>query len=156
MKILVLCGDPWHPARIAQEGLSVLEGSEFMFDWMENAREISPNLLMKYPLIILTKSNNVSSTDQTGWMTDTIQAAFSDYVRKGNGLLAIHSGTAEYEQKPVLRSLLGGIFTHHPEQCRGHGESAYGTPTLFRELLRSHARMNIISWQWMIHRRMYL
>jgi type 1 glutamine amidotransferase len=117
MKVFVLCGDPWHPARIAREGLSVLEGSEFMFDWMEDVREISPTLLMKYPLIILTKSNNVSSTDQTGWMTDTIQAAFFDYVHKGKGLLAIHSGTAEYEQKPVLHSLLGGVFTHHPEQC---------------------------------------
>jgi type 1 glutamine amidotransferase len=46
-----------------------------------------------------------------------VQAAFTEYVRKGNGLLAIHSGTAGYEQAPVLRSLLGGVFTHHPEQC---------------------------------------
>jgi type 1 glutamine amidotransferase len=68
-------------------------------------------------LAILTKANNVSSTDQTGWMTDDVQAAFVDYVHKGNGLLVIHSGTAEYQDKPVLRSLLGGVFTHHPEQC---------------------------------------
>lgn len=72
---------------------------------------------MTYPLVILTKSNNVSHTDQTGWMTDTVQAAFAEHVRKGNELLAPHSGTAEYEGKPVLRSLLGGVFQHHPEQC---------------------------------------
>jgi uncharacterized protein len=117
MKTLVLCGDYWHPAQIPREGLGALAGTEFTFDWLEDAREWSPASMMKYPLVILTKSNNVSTTDQTGWMTDAVQSGFSDYVRKGNGLLAIHSGTAEYEQKPVLRSLLGGVFNHHPEQC---------------------------------------
>lgn len=117
MKVLVLCDDYWHPAQIPREGLSALTGYEFTFDWMENARDWSPELMMAYPLVILTKSNNVSSTDQTDWMTDGVQATFADYVRKGNGLLAIHSGTADYEQKPILRSLLGGVFAHHPEQC---------------------------------------
>jgi uncharacterized protein len=78
---------------------------------------LSPEAMMTYPLVILTKSDNVSSNDQTSWMTDAVQAIFLEYVHQGNGLLAIHSGTAEYEQKPVLRSLLGGVFAHHPEQC---------------------------------------
>jgi type 1 glutamine amidotransferase len=117
MKVLVLCGDTWHPPRIAREGLEALSDSEFAFDWIEDTREWSSERMKTYPLVILTKSNNVSSTDQTGWMTDNVQALFSDYVSMGNGLLAIHSGTAEYELKPVLRSLLGGVFTHHPEQC---------------------------------------
>jgi len=140
MKTLVLCGDHWHPAQVARAGLEPLAGTEFTFDWVEDAREWSPETLMMYPLVILTKSNNVSTTDQTGWMTDPIQAAFSDYVRKGNGLLAIHSGTAEYEQKPVLRSLLGGVFTHHPEQCLvtmsprpGHPLSAGATPFTIKD-----------------------
>ncbi|MGZ9234665.1 MAG: ThuA domain-containing protein, partial [Anaerolineales bacterium] len=66
---------------------------------------------------------------------DIVQMAFSNYVHKGNGLLAIHSGTADYAQMPVLRSLLGGVFTHHPEQCpvnvnphAGHPLSAGGAP----------------------------
>jgi type 1 glutamine amidotransferase len=117
MKVLVLCDDYWHPARIPREGLSALTRAEFKFDWIENARDWSAQGMMQYPIVILTKSNNVCSTDQTEWMTETVQAAFSDYVRQGNGLLAIHSGTAEYEQKPILRSLLGGVFAHHPEQC---------------------------------------
>jgi uncharacterized protein len=117
MKTLVLCGDPWHPARIAREGLSLLEGSEFSFDWIEDARDWSPEAMTAYPLVILTKSDNVSSTDQTSWMTEGVQTGFSEYVSHGNGLLAIHSGTAEYQQKPILRGLLGGVFTHHPQQC---------------------------------------
>lgn len=135
MKTLVLCDDFWHPARVPREGLGSLTGTEFTFDWIENARDWSPEAMMGYPLVILTKSNNVSSTDQTGWMTDAVQETFSEYVRKGNGLLAIHSGTAEYEQKTLLRSLLGGVFTHHPEQCpvtvnprAGHPLSAGAAP----------------------------
>ena len=117
MKTLVLCDDYWHPARIPQEGLGALNGTEFSFDFIANAHDWSPQTMLKYPLVILTKSNHVSSADQTGWMTDTVQAAFAEYVRNGNGLLAIHSGTAGYGQKPVLRRLLGGVFAQHPEQC---------------------------------------
>ena len=117
MKVLVLCDDYWHPARIPRGGLGTLRGGEFTFDWIENAQEWSAERMMAYPLVILTKSNNVSAADQTHWMTDTVQEAFSDYVRQGNGLLAIHSGTADYQQALVLRSLLGGVFTHHPPQC---------------------------------------
>lgn len=140
MKTLVLCDDHWHPARVAREGLGALGGTEFTFDWIEDTRGWSPGTMTKYPLVILTKSDNVSSTDQTGWMTDTVQEAFSNYVRQGNGLLAIHSGTAEYEQKPVLRRLLGGVFTHHPEQCpvtvnphSGHPLTAGAAPFTLRD-----------------------
>ena len=117
MKILVLCGDYWHRPQVAREGLSPLTGREFTFDWVEDIRDWSPELMMMYPVVILTKSDNVSAEDRTRWMTDGVQAVFLDYVRQGNGLFAIHSGTAEYDQKPILRGLLGGVFTHHPEQC---------------------------------------
>lgn len=140
MKTLVLCGDQWHPPQVAREGLQSLTGIEFAFDWMEDARDWSLETMLTYPLVILTKSDNVSVTDPTGWMTDAMQAAFSDYVLQGNGLLAIHSGTAMYDQKPVLRGLLGGVFIHHPEQClvtmnlrRGHPLCAGSTPFTLRD-----------------------
>lgn len=114
MKILVLCGDPWHPVQTARQGLCALPGPG---DWIEDARDWSPEMLRAYPLVILTKSNNASSSEETTWMTEEAQAAFADYVRRGNGLLAIHSGIAGYEQCKLLRSLLGGVFVHHPEQC---------------------------------------
>ena len=140
MKTLVLCNDYWHPARVPREGLGELSGAEFTFDWIENAREWSPETMLRYPLVILTKSNNVSATERTGWMTDTVQASFLDYVRKGNVLLAIHSGTAEYDQMRVRRSLLGGVFNHHPEQCPvtvsprlGHPLSAGSAPFTLKD-----------------------
>jgi len=117
MQTLVLCDDYWHPARVPGEGLSALKDQGFAFDWIEDARDWSADRMAAYPLVILTKSNHISSVDQSGWMTDEVQSAFADYVRKGNGLLAIHSGTAGYQEMSILRSLLGGVFTHHPEQC---------------------------------------
>ena len=117
MKTLVLCDDDWHPARVPREGLSPLTDKGFTFDWIEDAREWSPERMAEFPLVILTKSNHVSSADKMGWMTEEVESAFVEYVRKGNGLLAIHSGTADYQEKTILRSLLGGVFTHHPEQC---------------------------------------
>lgn len=117
MKILVLCDDYWHPARVPQEGLEPLSGAEFTFDWLENAEDWSLEDMQRYPAVILTKSNNISAADRSAWMTAPVEGAFADYVHQGHGLLAIHSGTAEYEQAPVLRSLLGGVFHHHPDQC---------------------------------------
>lgn len=117
MKILVLCDDYWHPAQTARKGLGALGSNEFSFDWVEDARNLSPQMMNSYPVVILTKSNHVSSNDQSEWMSDTVQAAFAEYVHSGNGLLAIHSGSAGYEHKTLLRSLLGGVFVNHPEQC---------------------------------------
>lgn len=117
MQTLVLCDDRWHPARVPREGLGKLSDKGFAFDWMENSHEWTANAMAAYPLVVLTKSNHVSFTDHDEWMTDEVQSAFAEYVRKGKGLLVIHSGTAGYRETPVLRGLLGGVFTHHPEQC---------------------------------------
>ncbi len=128
MNILVLADDYWHPARVPREGLGALKVNDFTFDWIENAADWSAEKMAKYPLTILTKSNNVSSTDQNGWVTDAVQAAFVEYVQKGNGLLAIHSGTAGYDQMPALRGLLGGVFLQHPPQCLVTVEPKPGNP----------------------------
>ena len=125
---LVLCDDAWHPARVPREGLRGIQDKGFAFDWIEDAHDWSADLLAKYPLVILTKSNQVSSSDRTGWMTEEVQSAFANYVRKGNGLLAIHSGTADYQEMHILRNLLGGVFTHHPEQCMVTIEPQSGHP----------------------------
>lgn len=117
MKILVLCGDRWHAPHIPRTGFEALADTLFTFHFLENTRDWSPEIMEGYSCVVLTKSNNVSVTDHSEWMTDEVQAAFAEYVSNGNGLLAVHSGTAEYEDKPVLRGLLGGVFVQHPEQC---------------------------------------
>src|SRR5690349_10429500 len=92
-RVLVLCGDRWHPAETIQRGLEPIEGALFTLEFIENTQDWSEERMMKYDLTILTKSNNVSSEDETPWMTGEVQEAFLRYVESGNGLLIIHSGT---------------------------------------------------------------
>lgn len=117
MRVWVLCDDRWHPARVPRVGLGALGESEFQFEFTEDAGQWSAERMEKYPLVVLTKSNNVSATDERPWMTPEVEQAFVDYVRKGGGLLAVHSGTAGYRETRALRALLGGVFVQHPPQC---------------------------------------
>lgn len=134
MRTLVLCDDHYHPASTARAGLAELGDCGFEFDWIENAAEWSAERMAAYPVVLLTKSDDVSATDRGHWVTEGIQEAFVAYVRQGNGLLAVHSGTV-YAQMPVLRGLMGGTFTQHPKQCpvtvepqEGHPLTAGATP----------------------------
>ena len=128
MNILVLCDDRWHPAQTVREGLSDLSGEGYQLDWIEDASQWSAEKMESYPLVILSKSNNVSSADETPWMNPDVELAFHSYVERGGGLLAIHSGTAGYRDAPVLRRLLGGVFLQHPAQCPVTVEPTAGHP----------------------------
>ena len=152
MQTLVLCDDYWHPAHVPRAGLAPLGGSEFTFDWIEDARDWSPERMAAYPLVILTKSNNVSAADQTPWMTDDAQAAFAEYVRKGHGLLAIHSGTASYAEKPVFARPVGRRLHAPPQAVPGHRCSPWREIRCAPGASRSRCKTSTISWRWMIRR----
>jgi type 1 glutamine amidotransferase len=117
MRTLVLCDDYWHPARTPRAGLEPLAGGGFEFDWIEDAAEWSAERMAGYAVVLLTKANNISAADQRPWVSPEVERALRDYVAGGNGLLAIHSGTAGYAETPALRGLLGGVFVSHPPQC---------------------------------------
>jgi type 1 glutamine amidotransferase len=128
MRTLVICDDRWHPAGVVRGGLEPLEKKGFEFDWVENVSDWPVEQMLEYPVAVLAKANNISSTDESLWMTGEIEQSFLEYVRKGNGLLALHSGTAGYENATVLRGLLGGVFASHPEQCPVTIEGQEGHP----------------------------
>lgn len=117
MRVLVLADDYWHPAAIPQAGLAPLTEKGFAFDWIEDADDWSAERMGDYPVVLFTKSNNVTAADRTPWVTPEVEVAFRSYVAAGGGLLAIHSGTAGYRETPVFRRLLGGVFVQHPPQC---------------------------------------
>jgi type 1 glutamine amidotransferase len=117
MRALVLCDDYWHPAPTPRAGLRPLAEAGLPCDWIEDARAWSAAQMARYPVVVLTKANNISSSDQTPWATPEVETAFAAYVCAGNGLLVIHSGAAGYDALPVLRGLMGGAFTRHPPQC---------------------------------------
>jgi type 1 glutamine amidotransferase len=116
MRIFVLCDDHWHPARTVQEGLIPLAEQGYEFEWCSDGRDWSARRMESSPLVILSKSNNVTAADESAWVTPEVETAFRDYVRHGHGLLAIHSGTV-YKECTTLRALLGGAFLQHPKQC---------------------------------------
>ncbi len=128
MRVLVLSDDRWHPAQVAREGLAPLAEQGLVFDWIENAADWSAERIAAYPVVLFVKSNNVSASDESHWMTEAVEAAFVDYVRRGNGLLVIHSGSAGYAQTPALRVLMGGVFVNHPPQCLVTVEPQVGHP----------------------------
>lgn len=128
MHVLVLSDDRWHPAQVARQGLAPLTEHGFAFTWIENAAEWSAQRMAEYPVIVLVKSNNVSATDERHWMTGAVETAFLNYVRRGNGLLVVHSGSAGYAETPVLRGLMGGVFLNHPPQCAVTIEPKAGHP----------------------------
>ncbi|RPJ49409.1 MAG: ThuA domain-containing protein [Chloroflexi bacterium] len=117
MRVLVLCDDYYHPAKVVRDGLGSMKDECFSFDFIDNANDWSAERMAQYPVVILSKSDSISQTDQHSWMSAETQQAFVDYVRQGKGLLAIHSGTAGYKEKTALRKLLGGVFDQHPAQC---------------------------------------
>ncbi|HOT91319.1 MAG TPA: SDR family NAD(P)-dependent oxidoreductase [Anaerolineae bacterium] len=128
MRVLVLSDDRWHPAAVARKGLAPLAEQGFTFDWIENAAEWSAERMAEYPVVLFVKSNNVSASDESPWMTEEVEAAFVDYVRRGNGLLVVHSGSAGYAETPLFRALLGGVFLSHPAQCPVTVEPQFGHP----------------------------
>jgi type 1 glutamine amidotransferase len=127
MRTLVICDDYWHPADTVREGLATLNDPDLQFDWIEDAVDWSAARMAAYPAVLFAKSDNVSATDQSAWVTDAVQDAFVDYVRQGGGLLAVHSGTV-YAQEPVMRGLIGGAFVRHPKQCPVTVEPKEGHP----------------------------
>lgn len=117
MRVLVFCDDYWHPANVVKSGLAPLADDGFEFTYIEDMANWRPDVLKEFRVAILAKSNNFSSTDTREWATEELQSVFESFVRNGGGLLAVHSGTAGYREAHIIRSILGGVFTHHPEQC---------------------------------------
>ncbi len=128
MHALVLSGDHWHPTEVVRGGLGPLTTKGFTFDWIVDAREFTTAKLAAYSTVVLSKSNNTSESIDDPWMTGQVEAAFVDYVRDGNGLLVLHSGSAGYRETPALRALLGGVFESHPKQCPVTVEPKPGHP----------------------------
>lgn len=139
MRALVFCDDIYHPAATVRAGLAPLaQGPEFEFDWVENASNWQAETLRNYPLAVLSKSNVMSQTDKTPWLSNGKQSLFREYVQSGGGLVIVHSGTASYAEVAPMRAVTGGTFLTHPAECpvmlepRGDHPLTSGTAEAFR------------------------
>jgi type 1 glutamine amidotransferase len=117
MRILVICNDPWHPTQTSQVGLQPLTGQGYTFDFVEDGRDWPALRLEDYPVVLFTKSNNISNTEREPWETPAVEADLTRHVEQGGGLLVVHSGTVLNPRPPQLAALIGGVFVQHPPQC---------------------------------------
>ena len=124
-KILVLCDDVWHPAEVIERGMNPLAGAEYQFDFVKTAKDIlTPEMIAEYPLIICCKSNNVTAGNPAPWfentVTEVMAGEFRDYVERGGGFLAVHSGnvfTGDGDGVREYTQFVGNRFLSHPLRC---------------------------------------
>jgi len=117
MRVLLLCDDYWHPGQIPVDGVAPLASQGFQFDIISNGMEFTPDMLSKYPVVFMAKSDEVSREDKTSWKTGAIQKAFISYVENGGGLLVVHSGVVACKQTDILDHLVGCRLVFHPNAC---------------------------------------
>ncbi|HEY1719180.1 MAG TPA: ThuA domain-containing protein [Verrucomicrobiae bacterium] len=117
IRTLVLCDDLWHPGAIARRGLKALGDCGFDFEFLKNNADWPVLDWRKFQLVVLAKSNVVSAKKKRAWLTKDSEKVFCDHIRRGTGLVVIHSGTADYAELPVMRGVIGGAFLRHPPQC---------------------------------------
>lgn len=117
MSVLVLAGDPWHPAEIVRGRLVGLQQFGFDISWIEHVEDADTARLGEHAIIVLAKANHKPSDADVPWMSESMQQSFTDFVRDGGGLLVLHSGAVGYADASKLRRLMGGGFCGHPEPC---------------------------------------
>jgi hypothetical protein len=117
MKVAVVCHDIYHPGAVVRQGIDTLDMPGVEWDFIFDTTEWPREHFDTYDVILLAKLNRRSDADPAPWLTGSVQQGFVDYVESGRGLLVIHAGTVGYQDEPVFRSLVGGVFNHHPEQC---------------------------------------
>jgi len=112
-RILVICGDRYHPADEVIAGLSQAGSGDFSFQETLNGLELDSG----YSAVVLAKMNVVSSIDSSPWASLEFDTRLDDFVSRGNGLLIVHAGTVGYRDLPAIRSMASGSFIRHPESC---------------------------------------
>ena len=140
VRTLVVCNDTWHSGEIAKRGLAAPGHCGFAFEFLDDGAAWSPARMAEFPVVVLAKSNVVSARDERPWLTADSQRVFQDCVRRGNGLVVIHSGASRYEKLPAMNALIGGAFVGHPDLCAvtmeprsGHALTAGVAPFTVRD-----------------------
>lgn len=116
MKILLFCDDFYHPGQVPADGLKPLAAKGFEVT-VADVADFSPESLARYDVVVMSKCDHISQTDNSPWKTAEIQAAFVSFVENGGGLLVTHSGTVAGEDTVALDKLIGCRFEWHPNNC---------------------------------------
>ncbi|WP_453993709.1 ThuA domain-containing protein [Bacillus nitroreducens] len=120
-RIVVLLGDYYHSYEHSKasvnRALELLNAKE-KFELIEiQSDQLTKELERQPDAVILFKENRVNPTDKKveNWMTEEISQAICQYVKRGGGWLAWHSGLASYSVEGAYIEMLRGYFEYHPE-----------------------------------------
>lgn len=125
MRIVAVVGDFYHEERLYRETLEEIVKNKEGIDLSFTTREKLLEELKNHPdLVILGSENRLDpeEDEETLWLTEEGAEEIDKYVRNGGSWLAWHAGLASYEMLPSYISMLGGYFTHHPDE---HAEVTY-------------------------------
>ena len=76
MRVLLLCDDYWHPGQVPIDGVAPLKEQGFTFDVITDAGAFKPETLSGYPVVLLSKCDEVSQSNRASWKTDAVQQLF--------------------------------------------------------------------------------
>jgi uncharacterized protein len=116
-RVLVLCGDRWHPAETVRQGLAGIANTEFDFAFVGDDGQWARELRSSCQLLVVAKANHRNAADHSAWLTPENQMEMRRFVQRGGGLLVIHGGIAGYDDLLMMRETTGGVFLRHPAPC---------------------------------------
>jgi len=119
MRVLLFCDDFYHPGKVPIEGMEPLGNKGFSIDVISDTTDFDPGILYDYNVVIMSKCDHISKDNNNSWKTPKVQAAFVDFVEKGGGMLAVHSGIVcgTETDTSTIDNLVGCYFKFHPNNC---------------------------------------
>ncbi len=124
IRVLVICGDYWHPAEVIRRGLETFREEDIQLDFMTDAKDmLTVPMLRQYDVIMNCKCNQLTESNQHTWfengVTEVGPKEFEAYVRAGGGFLSVHSGNAFQKENdcPEYIDFVGNYFVQHPPRC---------------------------------------
>lgn len=130
MKVLMICGDTWHPAEIIKRGLKTMDWEEMEFDFIETAKDIlSREFVGRYDVLVNCHGSAISAANSNPWFEEGVTEfgpqELRDYAAAGGALVVVHSGLTiggrEHPQ-PAYTEAVGGYFLGHPPREMTHVE----------------------------------
>lgn len=122
--VLVISGDFWHPSEIVRRGLEELpDAADFDFDFVTDAKDtLYPEMLDDYDVIVSAKMDVINEGNTHEWFQPHVTECMPDDLRawteKGHGFLALHGGSAFYENdQSGYVPFIGSYFVKHPDRC---------------------------------------